>query len=140
MFKATLLGFHFLTTVLLSGYKGETIVAHNLEEISKTVFQDIELIIVKEDFTGPAKLIIDWPKYSKVEVEEVYSSEASFSYDGDKSLYIWYSIPEDNVINLTYRIKGQLSDLKDLKGYFSYIQDGEVVKKPVSLHDFSVLK
>lgn len=139
MFKATLLGLHFLTSVLLSGYKGETIAVHNLEEtISSSSTQNVELIIVKEAFEGPAKLTIDWSSVKGVEVEEVYSSGASFSFDGKQSLHIWYSIEDDNVVNLNYKVKGKLTDIFQIKGYFSYVKDGEIVKVPLQKHQLAV--
>ena len=138
MFKATLLGFHFLTSVLLSGYNGETIVAHNIpNEISFTDFQDVELIVLKDEFTGPAKLVIDWSGVD-VKVKEGYSSGSSFSFDGKKSLHIWYSIEKNNVISLTYKVKGNAKNLNNLKGYFSYIKNGSVVKVPLSQSDFTL--
>ena len=140
MFKATLLGFHFLTSVLLSGYNGETVVAHNIpNEISAKDFQEIELLVLKEAFTGPAKLVIDWSRVD-LEVAEGYSSGSSFSFDGKKSLHIWYSIEENNVISLTYKVKGKAQNLNNLKGYFSYVKDGSTVKVPLSQSDFSFIQ
>ena len=140
MFKATLLGFHFLTSVLLSGYNGETIVVHNIpNEISYSGFQEVELIVLKDTFTGPAKLVIDWSRVG-VEVEEGYSSGSSFSFDGKKSLHIWYSIEEHNVISLTYKVKGDAQNLNNLKGYFSYLKDGQTIKVPLSQSDFSLIQ
>lgn len=139
MFKTTLLGLHFLTSVLLSGYKGETVAVHNLTETtSSSSFQNVELIIVKEAFTGPAKLTIDWSSVKGVEVEEVYSSGASFSFDGKQSLHIWYSIEDGNVVNLNYKVKGQLSNLSQIKGQFSYIKDGKVENVSLKKHQIEV--
>ena len=139
MFKATLLGLHFLTSVLLSGYKGETIAVHNLENsTSSSTTQDVELIIVKEAFSGPAKLTIDWSSVKGIEVEEVYSSGASFSFDGQQSLHIWYSIQGNNILSLNYKVKGQLGDINQIKGQFSYIKDGKAVTVPLKKHQIAV--
>jgi hypothetical protein len=132
MFKATLLGFHFLTSLLLSGYKGETTVVHNLPELITTTEEtEIEMIILKDNFEGPAKLVIDWSK-TNVHITEGFSSGASFSYNNKKSLFIWYSIESDNIITLTYKIKGKLNDAhQKVTGYFYYVKNGETIKVPV---------
>lgn len=138
MFKATLLGFHFLTSVLLSGYNGETIVAHNIpNEISFSEFQEVELIVLKDAFSGPAKLVIDWSGVD-VKVKEGYSSGSSFSFDGKQSKHIWYSIEENNVISLTYQVKGNAKNLNRLKGYFAYPSENGVIKIPLSQSNFSL--
>lgn len=133
MFKTTLLGLHFLTSLLFSNYKGETTVVHNLPEtIVASKEQEIEMIILKDNFEGPAKLVIDWSK-TNVEVKEGYSSGASFSFLGKKSLFIWYSIESNNIVTLSYKIKGNLTDAhQKVTGHFYYMKDGKSVKVPVT--------
>jgi hypothetical protein len=133
MFKATLLGFHFLTSLLLSGYKGETMVTHNLPEtIVASEEQEIEMVILKDNFEGPAKLVIDWSK-TNLDVKEGYSSGASFSFLGKKSLFIWYNIESNNVVTLTYKVKGNLNQAhQKVTGHFYYVKNGETIKVPVT--------
>lgn len=104
--------------------------------------EDIEVTIDidKEGVAGPARLKLDLTNAKGIEIEEIEAEGASFSYNKESALFIWYSIKSDSKITLKYKIiaDADASGSKSITGSFSYLDEDERKKKDIQPFNFTV--
>ncbi len=101
---------------------------------------EVTINISKEGVQGPARLKLDLSEASGIELEEVESAGASFSFNETSGLFIWYSIQPDANVTLKYRIiaDSDASGTKTITGQFSYLDVDERKKMDIEPFTFSV--
>jgi len=109
-------------------YVGNVEVEHTApSEIEAGGEIEVEITLNKGAITGPARLKLDFTDAEGITAEDIDNAGASFTFTGDNSLYIWYSIQPDEVIKLKYKIKAAdgISGTKTISGSFSYLDESE---------------
>lgn len=92
----------------------------------------VEVVLDKGDVTGPARLKLSFENIAGIEIEEVESEGATFSFNNNELLFIWFSIPGKKRINLKYKLKANRPGVLSVNGSFSYVDNaGERQKIPV---------
>jgi|GEM_PF-3339748 len=96
-------------------------------EIQPGEFTEITIEINKGDFSGPARLKLNFENADGLTPSEVNSAGSSFTFSNNEALFIWYLIPSDEVITLKYKINASESSLgkKKITGAFSYLDENE---------------
>ena len=99
--------------------------------------QDIEvkIIIEKNDFSGPGRLKLDLSNAEGIVVKEKVNDGSSFTFKNNEALFIWYDLPNEKNIEITYVINANenTDGMKKIKGDFSFINDNE--RKQLNLDD-----
>ncbi len=115
-------------------YVGNVEVEHTApSEIEAGGEIEVEITLNKGSITGPARLKLDFADAEGLTAEDIDNAGASFTFTGDNSLYIWYSIQPDEVIKLKYKLKAAdgISGTKTISGSFSYLDESERKKKDI---------
>ncbi len=101
---------------------------------------EVAINISKEGVQGPARLKLDLSEASGIELEEIESAGASFSFNETSALFIWYSIQPDANVTLKYRIiaDSDASGTKTITGQFSYLDVDERKKMDIEPFTFTV--
>ena len=95
---------------------------------------EVNLIINKDNFSGPGTLKLDLSQANGILVKENMNDESSFSFKENEVLFIWNDLPNEKNIVLSYTIIAQenISGKKKISGEFSFIKDNEkkILKVP----------
>ena len=95
---------------------------------------EVNLIINKDNFSGPGRLKLDLSQANGILVKENMNDESSFSFKENEVLFIWNDLPNEKNIVLSYTIIAQenISGKKKISGEFSFIKDNEkkILKVP----------
>jgi hypothetical protein len=88
---------------------------------------EVNLIINKNNFSGPGRLRLDLSQADGIKVKENMSDGSSFTFKENEVLFIWYDLPSEKSIVVTYTIIAQenISGMKKITGDFSFINDNE---------------
>ena len=94
---------------------------------------EVNLIINKDNFSGPGRLKLDLSQANGILVKENMNDESSFSFKENEVLFIWHDLPNEKNIVLSYTIIAQenTSGKKKISGEFSFIKDNEKKKLKV---------
>jgi len=101
---------------------------------------EVTIEITKEGVAGPARLKLDLSQAQGIEIEEIETEGASFSFNGTSALFIWYSIQPSDKVVLKYNIiaDSDASGTKTITGSFSYLDEDERKKKDIEPFTFTV--
>ncbi len=101
---------------------------------------EVTIDITKEGVAGPARLKLDLTNAQGIEIEEIETEGASFSFNETSALFIWYSIQPTDKITLKYSIiaDADASGSKTITGSFSYLDEDERKKKDIQPFNFTV--
>ena len=106
----------------------DVVITHNAaKEIAIGQEVEVNLIINKNNFSGPGRLRLDLSKAEGITVKENMSDGSSFTFKDNEVLYIWYDLPSDKSIVISYTIiaKENSNGIKKIAGDFSFINDNE---------------
>jgi hypothetical protein len=101
---------------------------------------EVTIDITKEGVAGPARLKLDLSQAQGIEIEDIETEGASFSFNETSALFIWYSIQPSDKVTLTYRIiaDADASGSKTITGNFSYLDEDERKKKDIQPFNFTI--
>ena len=106
----------------------EVVITHTAaKEIAIGQAVEVNLIINKNNFSGPGRLRLDLSQAEGITVKENMSDGSSFTFKDNEVLYIWYDLPSDKSIVISYTIiaKENSNGIKKIAGDFSFINDNE---------------
>ena len=88
---------------------------------------EVSIIINKNDFSGPGRLRLDFNQALNIDVKEKFNAGSSFTFKDNEVLFIWYDLPNEKNIEITYIITAEegANGMKKIKGDFSFINDNE---------------
>ena len=88
---------------------------------------EVNLIINKNNFSGPGRLKLDLSQADGITVKENMSDGSSFTFKENEVLFIWYDLPSEKSIVISYTIIAQenTTGMKKIAGDFSFINDNE---------------
>ena len=88
---------------------------------------EVKIIINKNDFSGPGRLKLDLSNAVGVNISEKENDGSSFTFKNNEALFIWYDLPKNKNIEITYIInpKEQILGLKKITGTFSFISNND---------------
>ena len=88
---------------------------------------EVNLIINKNNFSGPGRLRLDISQADGITVKENMSDGSSFTFKENEVLFIWYDLPSEKSIVISYTIIAQENSngVKKIDGDFSFINDNE---------------
>ncbi|MCT4579982.1 MAG: hypothetical protein N4A35_01080 [Flavobacteriales bacterium] len=101
---------------------------------------EVTIAITKEGVAGPARLKLDLTNAQGIEIEDIETEGASFSFNETSALFIWYSIQPTDQITLKYRViaDASASGSKTITGSFSYLDEDERKKKDIQPFNFTI--
>ena len=106
----------------------EVVITHTAaKEIAIGQEVEVNLIINKNNFSGPGRLRLDLSQAEGITVKENMSDGSSFTFKDNEVLFIWYDLPSDKSIVISYTIiaKENSNGIKKIAGDFSFINDNE---------------
>ena len=105
--------------------KGETVVSK--AEIGKNIETDVKIIIGKNEFSGPGRLRLDFSNATNISVKEKENDGSSFTFKNNEVLFIWYDLPNNQNIEISYLIKTKenISSMNKISGDFSFVNKDE---------------
>ncbi|MAE15508.1 MAG: hypothetical protein CL821_07975 [Crocinitomicaceae bacterium] len=88
---------------------------------------EVSIVINKNDFSGPGRLRLDFNQALNIDVKEKFNAGSSFTFKDNEVLFIWYDLPNEKNIEITYIITAEegATGMKKIKGDFSFINDNE---------------
>ena len=106
----------------------DVVITHtSAKEIAIGQAVEVNLIIDKNNFSGPGRLRLDLSQAEGITVKESMSDGSSFTFKDNEVLFIWYDLPSDKSIVISYTItaKENSNGIKKIAGDFSFINDNE---------------
>lgn len=106
----------------------DVVITHTAsKEIAIGQAVEVNLIINKNNFSGPGRLRLDLSQAEGITVKENMSDGSSFTFKDNEVLFIWYDLPSDKGIVISYTIiaKENTNGIKKIAGDFSFINDNE---------------
>ena len=106
----------------------DVVITHTAaKEIAIGQAVEVNLIINKNNFSGPGRLRLDLSQAEGITVKENMSDGSSFTSKDNEVLFIWYDLPSDKSIAISYTIiaKENTNGIKKIVGDFSFINDNE---------------
>ena len=106
----------------------DVVITHTAsKEIAIGQAVEVNLIIDKNNFSGPGRLRLDLSQAEGITVKENMSDGSSFTFKDNEVLFIWYDLPSDKSIVISYTItaKENSNGIKKIAGDFSFINDNE---------------
>ena len=106
----------------------DVVITHTAaKEIAIGQAVEVNLIIDKNNFSGPGRLRLDLSQAEGITVKESMSDGSSFTFKDNEVLFIWYDLPSDKSIVISYTItaKENSNGIKKIAGDFSFINDNE---------------
>lgn len=88
---------------------------------------EVNLIINKNNFSGPGRLKLDLSQADGITVKENMSDGSSFTFKENEVLFIWHDLPSEKSIVISYTIIAleNTTGIKKIAGDFSFINDNE---------------
>ena len=85
------------------------------------------ITINKMDFSGPGRLKLDLSQAEGVQIIEKENDGSSFTFKNNEALFIWYDLPNNKNIEITYVIDAGKNSFgtKKITGTFSFINKNE---------------
>ena len=106
----------------------EVVITHTApKEIAIGQEVEVNLIINKNTFSGPGRLRLDLTQADGITVKENMSDGSSFTSKENEVLFIWYDLPSEKNIVISYTVVAQenISGMKKISGDFSFINENE---------------
>jgi len=106
----------------------DVVITHTAaKEIAIGEAVEVNLIINKNNFSGPGRLKLDLSQAEGITVKENMSDGSSFTFKDNEVLFIWYDLPSDKSIAISYTIiaNENTNGIKKITGDFSFINDNE---------------
>ncbi|MDG1238164.1 MAG: hypothetical protein P8N69_04585 [Flavobacteriales bacterium] len=105
--------------------KGEAVASK--AEIGKNIETEVKIVIGKNEFSGPGRLRLDFSNATNISVKEKVNDGSSFTFKNNEALFIWYDLPNEKDIEITYTITAdeKAQGMKKITGDFSFINDNE---------------
>ena len=129
MFKAILIFINIIGFLLFAILNINNVVITHTAPKEIAIGQEVEvnLIINKNNFSGPGRLRLDLSQADGITVKENMSDGSSFTFKENEVLFIWYDLPSEKSIVISYTIIAQenTSGMKKIAGDFSFINDNE---------------
>lgn len=129
MSKAVLIFINFIGFLLFTILNiNDVVITHTApKEIAIGQAVEVNLIINKNNFSGPGRLRLDLSQAEGITVKENMSDGSSFTFKDNEVLFIWYDLPSDKGIVISYTIiaKENTNGIKKIAGDFSFINDNE---------------
>lgn len=106
----------------------DVVITHTAaKEIAIGEAVEVNLIINENNFSGPGRLRLDLSQAEGITVKENMSDGSSFTFKDNEVLFIWYDLPSDKSIVISYTIiaNENTNGIKKIAGDFSFINDNE---------------
>ena len=119
-----------LTLLVFSGFFNieDIVITHTgPNEISAGEKIEVSIVINKMDFSGPGRLKLDLSNAEGINIIEKNNDGSSFTFKNNEALFIWYDLPNNKNIEITYLIDANIntSGLKKINGTFSFINQND---------------
>ena len=100
----------------------------------------VEISINKGDIDRYARLTLDIPNGITAKARE--TSGGQFSFDDQKAIVHWYSLPYDEVLKvvLIFTVAPPISGDFMISGSFRYIDENKIQEKPIEPHNLKVVQ
>ena len=97
------------------------------KEIGINQETEVTITIDKNDFSGPGRLRLDFTHALNINVKEKINAGSSFTFKDNEVLFIWYDLPSEKNIEITYIVTAEegATGMKKIIGDFSFINDNE---------------
>ena len=97
------------------------------KEIGINQETEVTITIDKNDFSGPGRLRLDFSQALNINVKEKINAGSSFTFKDNEVLFIWYDLPSEKNIEITYIVTAEegATGMKKIVGDFSFINDNE---------------
>ena len=131
MFKSIFIFINLLGVLLFTLINIEDIViTHEAQGTSDVIYgelKEVKIVINKMDFSGPGRLKLDLSEATGLSIMEKENDGSSFTFKNNEALYIWYDLPNNKNIEITYLINSdkETSGMKIITGSFSFINDND---------------
>ena len=131
-----------LTLLVFSGFFNieDIIITHTgPNEISAGEKVEVSIVINKMDFSGPGRLKLDLSNAEGINIIEKNNDGSSFTFKNNEALFIWYDLPNNKNIEITYLIDANIntSGLKKINGTFSFINQND--RKQLAIPELAFL-
>ena len=106
----------------------DIIITHtSSSEISVGEKIEAKITINKMDFSGPGRLKLDLSQAEGIQILEKENDGSSFTFKNNEALFIWYDLPNNKNIEITYLIDANKESFgtKKITGTFSFINKNE---------------
>ena len=129
MFKAILIFINIIGFLIFTVFNANSVdIIHTAPKeipIGKEI--EVNLIINKDNFSGPGRLKLDLSQANGIIVKEKMNDESSFSFKDNEVLFIWHDLPKGKNVVISYTIIAQenISGKKKISGEFSFINGNE---------------
>lgn len=129
MSKAILIFINIIGFILFTILNiNDVVITHTApKEIAIGQEVEVNLIINKNNFSGPGRLKLDLSQADGITVKENMSDGSSFTFKENEVLFIWYDLPSEKSIVISYTIIAleNTTGIKKIAGDFSFIKDNE---------------
>lgn len=131
MFKSIFIFINLLGVLLLTFFNIEDIIitheAQSNTDVRYGEQKEVKIIINKMDFSGPGRLKLDLTEAAGLTIIEKDNDGSSFTFKNNEALYIWYDLPNNKNIEITYLINAdkETSGMKIITGSFSFINNND---------------
>ena len=129
MIKSVFIFINLFGLLLYSFFNIEDIVITHTgpSEIGYGESAEVKIIINKTDFSGPGRLKLDLTEAQGIQIIEKENDGSSFTFKNNEALYIWYDLPSNKNIEITYLINpnDNILGLKKITGSFSFINNND---------------
>ncbi|MGD1848589.1 MAG: hypothetical protein ACFB10_24620 [Salibacteraceae bacterium] len=100
---------------------------------------EVSLTVEKEGLSQFAKVEEYLPEGAKASVVE--NKNAVFSTVDEKAKFVWMKLPDDNIFTVSYKVtvEGEDPDFENMEGKFSYLQEEETKKQPITTTEVTTL-
>lgn len=96
-------------------------------EIMQGENREVKITINSEELSGPGRLKLDLSKTSGINLSEIENDGSSFTFKNNEGLFIWYDLPKNKKIEITYLLTSDSNalGLQKITGSFSYISNND---------------
>ena len=148
MLKSIFIFINLISLLLFSIFSPEnTTITHSacntkICDVVQGEFKEVKIIINNKELSGPGRLKLDLENAKGVKILEKESDGSSFTFKNNEGLFIWYDLPSNKNIEITYIINPSDSTegLKKITGTFSYISNNDRVKYEIDTLSINVIK
>ena len=148
MLKSFFIFINIIGFFLLGLYNnGEIVISHKACELDTCEIpqgkqKEVRIVINKDDLSGPGRLKLDLTNASGIQLSEMENDGASFTFKNNEGLFIWYDLPKNKNIEITYLIYADESSsgIKQITGNFSYISGNNRISHEIDTLTISVIK
>tara|TARA_B100001287_G_scaffold117586_1_gene98924 strand:- start:272 stop:1681 length:1410 start_codon:yes stop_codon:yes gene_type:complete len=111
-------------------------------DVFQSESKEVSIKINNKELSGPGRLKLDLSNASGIKLIEKDSDGASFTFKNNEGLFIWYDLPKNKNIEITYILNPNDSSvgLKEITGTFSYINGNDRVKYEIDTLRINVIK